>query len=66
MASKKRIKKPSIKKEVIKKEIVKDELLVDTTPKVEYSNNYIESHNSEQAFPGDDTDNFDDDLGKKK
>lgn len=71
MASKKRIKKPSVKKEVIKKEIVKqekqipDELLVDTTPKVEYSNNYISSQNSENTFPGDESDNFDDDFWRR-
>tara|TARA_B100001093_G_C26846861_1_gene1023251 strand:- start:1531 stop:2178 length:648 start_codon:yes stop_codon:yes gene_type:complete len=65
MASKKRIRKPSVKKEVIKKEIVKDELLVDTTPKVEYSNNYISSQNSENTFPGDEGDNFDDDFWRR-
>lgn len=66
MASKKRIKKPSIKKEAKKQEnVTSEELLVDTSPKIEYSNNYIESHNSEQAFPGDDNDNFDDDFWRR-
>tara|TARA_B100001093_G_C26825629_1_gene1013871 strand:- start:69 stop:710 length:642 start_codon:yes stop_codon:yes gene_type:complete len=68
MASKKRIKRPIIKKEIVTKEkTIPEENLVDTTPKIEYSNNYISSQqtNHENSFPGDDTDNFDDDFWRR-
>lgn len=68
MASKKRIKRTVAKKEIVTKEkLIPEENLVDTTPKVEYSNNYIKTQqaNHENSFPGDDTDNFDDDFWRR-
>lgn len=68
MASKKRIKRPVIKKEIVTKEkTIPEENLVDTTPKIEYSNNYINAQqtNHENSFPGDESDNFDDDFWRR-